>query len=235
VVEMIAGKTYYLQFRDYPEWQEYQAFPKMSVAPELRATLHSSYTSLSTYDPIDFTLIVRGDYPTARAVHAWDFGDGTTSPATEATSKQHRYTKDGTYTVTIRSRTPDGRTTTTGTTVVISTHNLEVTKLVVPATARAGETHAINAAVKSHHGAEQAVIMLHRVYPNGSESPSGQQWITLPAQPAYSTFVQFHYTFTEEDVRLGTVRFTVRAQLAPHELADARPLNNWKTAPVTVS
>ncbi|MFS8099516.1 PKD domain-containing protein [Lentzea alba] len=233
VVQMIAGKTYYLQFRDYPEWPDYRAEPMMSVAPELQTSL-PEYGSQSTYDPVHFDLLVRNDYPSARAVHEWDFGDGTTLPPTELRVQSHRYTKDGTYTVTIRSRTPEGRTATTSTTIEVSTHNVEVTKLVVPATARAGETHPINAAVKSHHGAERVVILLHRVYPGGSEAPAGERWIELPAQPAMSTFIQFHYRFTEEDVRLGTLGFTVRAQLTPF-LPDARPLNNWKTAATTVS
>ena len=231
VVELTAGKTYYLQYTDSPSYYGVQAVPKLSEAPELRATVIGALGSRSTYDPVPLELSVALDYESP-VTSDWDFGDGTSVLATQQRTQPHRYTKDGTYTVTVRSKAADGRSVTATATVVVNTHNVEVTKLVVPTTAQAGETKPVNVAVKSHHGAERTLIQLYRVNPNGTWSSISERWIDLPAQPAMPTFVQFHYTYTQEDVTRGSTNFLVIAQLQSG-LTDARSDNNSKTAKTT--
>ncbi|MFS8099515.1 PKD domain-containing protein [Lentzea alba] len=232
VVELTAGRTYYLQFADNP-FYDAQAVPKMTEAPQLRVGIGGSYGTRTTYDPIPFALGVSDDYESPVTTD-WDFGDGTKVLATQVKEQPHRYTKDGRYTVTVHSKSADGRSASASVEVVVDTHNVEVTKLVVPATAQAGETKPVNLAVKSHHGAERTLIQLYEVNPNGTWSAIGERWVDLPAQPAMSTFIQFHYTFTQEDVAQGTTKFLAIAQLQ-NGLTDARPDNNRKSAQTTIS
>jgi hypothetical protein len=233
VVELTAGRTYYLQYTDNPFYGDVQAVPKLTEAPELRASVTGALGSRSTYDPVPLELSVAQDYESP-VTSDWDFGDGTSVLATQQRNQPHRYAKDGTYTVTVRSKAADGRSVTATATVVVNTHNVEVTKLVVPATALAGESKPINLAVKSHHGAERTLIQLYRVNPNGTWSSISERWVDLPAQPAMSTFVQFHHTFTQEDLARGSTNFLAIAQLQSG-LTDARPDNNRKTAQTTVT
>lgn len=233
VVEMTAGKTYYLQYRDNPYRSEIRAAVKLSEAPELGASVYGFGGNFSTYDPVYFEMSVWNDYGTP-VTHEWDFGDGTTVPATQMRSQPHRYTADGRYTVTVRSKSADGRTTTSSRPVVIDTHNVDVTKFVVPATAQVGETKPLSVAVRSHDQDERVTLMLYKVYPNGSWSPAGERIVDLPARSKVSTLVQFQYTFTEEDASLGTRKFVVIAQL-PADRYDVRQDNNRKYAETLVS
>ena len=59
-----------------------------------------------------------GPAPGVTGVYAWDFGDGGTATSTPAT---HRYTRGGTYTVTLRVTTDAGLTATSSRTVTVST------------------------------------------------------------------------------------------------------------------
>lgn len=232
VVELTAGRTYYLQYTDNPFYWGVQAVPKLLEAPELRATILGALGDRTTYDPVPLSVSVSYDYETP-VTSDWDFGDGTSVLATRQREQPHHYTADGTYTVTVRSKSADGRSVTATATVVVSTHNVEITKLVVPATAQVGETKPVSLAVKSHHGAERPMITLYKVHPNGAWSLVGERRVDLRAQPTQPTFVQFHYTFAQDDLNQGTTKFLVLAELPG--LTDARPDNNRKTALTVVT
>jgi hypothetical protein len=234
VVEMVAGRTYYLQFRYSSYYQDIQAVPRLSVAPELRSYIYpGSLGDKSTYDPIPFTVSFALDY-NAPVTSEWDFGDGTTVPPTTVKEQPHRYTADGRYTVTVRSRSADGRTSTATFEQVISTQNVEVTKFDVPASARAGETKPIYVNVRNHHKQVTVRVSVYKVAANGARTLVGERDAFVPGHPLSTISVPFNYTFTQEDANRGKTPFFTTV-LLPSGLTDARPLDNDKTAETSVS
>ena len=153
----------------------------------------------------------------------WDFGDGAKAPATQD-SVQHQYKTDGTYVVTMRATTPDGRTGTSTREVKVETHDVGITKFSVPTSARAGQSKPITVSVGNTRYLEKATVTLYRS-DGDSWDQVGQAKLDVPAHPWRTVQVPFSYSFTPEDAAVGKVSFRAVVSLE-YPVRDARPADN---------
>lgn len=230
-VGLVAGKTYYVQV----EGRDYYALPStvsLEEAPPLTTDVVTYATGeRSIFEDIPFSVYHYGNL-NEQVSTAWDFGDGTTTPPSTATTSAHRYAKDGSYTVTVRATSTDGRTATDSVAVVVKTHDLGITKFSVPSSARAGQQKEITVKVGNTRYLEKnASVALYKAV--------GYDWVLIgwlkrdvPAHPTDTVTFKFTYTFTDEDAALG--KATLRAQASvPSPAWDALPIDNDVTAVAT--
>ncbi|RJQ66491.1 hypothetical protein D5S17_35175 [Pseudonocardiaceae bacterium YIM PH 21723] len=158
------------------------------------------------------------------------FGDGSSAPVTDKESK-HRYAKDGEYQVTVTGSTADGRSGTGSRKLTVTTHEVAVTGLMVPASARAGQTKRITVAAKAGRYAESVKVQLLRKGTNGY----WQEFASLTQSIGADRTVEFPfaYTYTAEDAATGKVEFKAVATLPDWYYGDARPEDNERTATTT--
>jgi PKD repeat protein len=154
----------------------------------------------------------------------WDFGDGSTS--TEWWTS-HRYASDGVYTVNLTVTTYDGRTDTTSREVQVRTHDVAITKFLVPNAAKAGQTRPIVVGLSNALYPEEVEVRLYRSVPGGYDA---YEWVGTLVQSVpvrrvnRTTDFRFSYTFTDDDAYLGKVTFKAEAQL--RDAHDALPADN---------
>ena len=161
------------------------------------------------------------------AVHAWDFGDGTTSIQQKPT---HRYARDGAYTVTLHVTARDGRVGIASLPVTVSTHDILLARITAPWRARAGEAARVVVVVGSRHRAEIAQIELFRQRGVREWRSAGTQTRQIP--PERSVEVSFTVSFDDEDAEVGHVTFGARATLVGAK--DASPHDNALTSSPTI-
>lgn len=209
-IELTAGGTYYFQWVGggssyYPDTL------RLTETEPLQTSVYTGWREeRSIYETIDFSLDHYNDYNDA-VTNEWDFGDGTTLPPSTEDRPSHRYTADGVYTVTVRSTTPDGRKATRTTTVTVKTHDVGITKFVVPSAARAGDRKEITVQVANTHYVEKVKTTLYRNNGNGWEEV-GTLTIDVPAHPTRKVNFPFSYTFTPQDAVVGKVSFRAVAE-----------------------
>ena len=118
----------------------------ISEAPSISTAAMYQPFDPSSFDTVQFSAHVfdPAAFPT-ESVH-WNFGDGGTA---EEHGASHRYLADGDYVVVMTARTSDGRTGTSTVTVSVRTHDVGITKLVVPQSAQVGKTKTITVEAKS--------------------------------------------------------------------------------------
>jgi PKD domain len=151
----------------------------------------------------------------------WDFGDGATSTDW---SPIHRYAADGDYTVQLTATTNDWRTANASRQVQVRTHDVTITRFIVPQSARAGQTRQLTVELNNKRYAETVEVQLYK------STQSGYVWVGslvqyVPVRPANrTTSFAFSYTFTNEDAALGKVNFRAVANLV--EARDALPTDN---------
>jgi hypothetical protein len=166
----------------------------------------------SIYDFITFGLYGYAPYDW---VCEWRFGDGTTDNNCFVDHSK-RYQADGDYFVSVDVRIPgEAEVYTTSRVLSIRTHDVAITRLAVPQSARAGQTRQLEVGVRNNLYPERVRVELYKSTPTGYESqPFGtlEQYVPPRAQNRTTTFT-FNYTFTAEDARSGKISFKAVATL----------------------
>ncbi|MFD4639340.1 PKD domain-containing protein [Lentzea sp. NPDC058436] len=226
-VAVTAGKTYYFQWSG-GGYYSYPSTLELTEAEPLRTSVYTGYDhDRSLFETIGFSLDHTNDYNDPVTTE-WDFGDGTTAPASTEDHQSHRYAADGVYTVTVRSKTGDGRTATDTTTVTVKTHDVGISKFSAPASARAGDQKPITVQVSNTRYLEKVKTTVYRDNGNGNGwQEVGTLTIDVPAHPTRKVKFPFAYTFTPQDAVTGKVSF--RAVVEPqleYPVRDAIPSDN---------
>ena len=186
-------------------------------------------------DPSVFTDIpfYDGTIDPGGAAHTsmWDFGDGTTS---DQSTPVHRYGTDGDYVVTLSVVTTDGRTGSGTKTVSVRTHDVAITKLMAPTSARAGQTKTITVGVANKRYPETGTVQLLAIRPGGFWEVVGERaGVALPVRTGgQTTDVSFKYKFTPADATAGKVTFRA-VVLMDGPAYDVAPGDNDLSAPPT--
>ncbi|WP_434448972.1 PKD domain-containing protein [Lentzea sp. E54] len=221
-VGVTEGRTYYMQVTGLNDRYPSPATLRLSEAAPLQTELYGSSEERPLYETIGFSVRHNNSYE-APVTTSWDFGDGTTAPPSTETSQQHKYAKDGEYTVTVNSTSSDGRTSSDTTVVKIKTHDVGITRFAVPSSARAGQQKTITVQVANTRYLEKPTVTLYRSDGDSWEQV-GQLSIEVPAHPTRKVNFPFAYTFTPEDAAIGKVTF--RAVVLPWPTQDAREQDN---------
>jgi PKD repeat protein len=158
---------------------------------------------------------------------AWTFGDGATG---EFDPVQHQYAADGDYLVGMSITTTDGRTASTQQTISVRTHDVRLTNIGVPHTARPGQTRSIVVSVVDLRYPETVVVRLHRVDEAGP-AVIGVKELAMRVGTKAST-VLLPYTFTAADAAVGQVSFLATVEILGH--TDAVPADNSRSAVTSV-
>jgi hypothetical protein len=174
----------------------------------------------SIFDWISFGLY---DYPPAEWKCVWSFGDGSTYNECWVNASK-RYTADGYYTVNVLVTNELDETVSVTRVVSVSTHDVAITKITVPQTARVGQTRQITVSVRNSRYPESVMVDLWKSIA-GDYAGVGSSTQLVPVRSANrTTAFTFNYTFTAEDARLGKVTFKAIATLL--EVRDALPADN---------
>ncbi len=191
----------------------------LSEAPSISTAAMYSPFDPNSYDTIQFSAQVFD--PAAFPIESvrWDFGDGGTA---EGSGASHRYLADGDYVVRMTARMVDGRTGTSSTTITVRTHDVSITKLVVPQTAQAGKSKTITVELRTAHYAENITLQLWRSVPGGYEQVATST--QLIAAGKKGTSVVLSYTFRADDKAVGKVTFKATATI--NGARDALPADN---------
>jgi hypothetical protein len=156
------------------------------------------------------------------------FGDGTSAPIDSEGNAWHRYTADGQYTVETSVTTKDGRTGTGSQIVNVVTHDVTLSKFVVPAKARAGQTKSIKVSVTNTRYDEEVTVYFRRL------SEAGNYWdvgtLTQRVPVGATVKFPFSYTYTAADAAAGKVGFQISASIGPGFAHDDNPADNVLTA-----
>jgi hypothetical protein len=155
------------------------------------------------------------------ASYAWELSDGTTS---DSSSFEHQFAADGDYTANLTVTSVDGLTGSASQVIQVRTHDVAITKVTAPQSARSGQTKAITVAIRNTRYPETVTVDLYK------STPGGDVWIDsltleVPARLGNKTkLFTFHYTFTVQDAQVGKVSF--RAVATINEARDAFPQDN---------
>ena len=184
-------------------------FTGSPIDPSIFDTIQ--FDSSSSYDPVNEGL----------TSFAWDFGDGTSSTEWNPT---HKYAKDGDYTVQLTVTTNDGRTAKTSQVITVRTHDIAVYRLVTQANASSGQKVLITVHLLNQRYPEKVHVILYKSTPT-EFIPIGEADLFVKVKPALQpTLLNFYYTFTKEDARMGKVTFKVEVILP--ETRDALLMDN---------
>jgi hypothetical protein len=222
VFKLEAGTKYHLQLQNTPSSRD--SALELSVAPALEAEVSTSSGERSIFRDVEFSLYHRNGFDAAITTE-WDFGDGTTAAPSTDRTKAHRYTKDGEYTVTVRSTSEDGRTATDTLAVTVKTHDVGIAKFTVPASARAGQQKQISVQVSNTRYLEKDTVVTLYKYGEWGWQEVGVLKLDVPAHPTRKVTFPFAYTFTNEDAALGKMTFRATVSL-PYPAYDSLPLDN---------
>ncbi|MGE5225121.1 MAG: PKD domain-containing protein [Omnitrophica WOR_2 bacterium] len=174
----------------------------------------------SKYDTIQFQNY-SGDPAGMLVAAAWDFGDGATSTDWNPV---HRYTADGDYTVQLTVTTEDGRSATNSRVIQVRTHDVAITRFVVPQSATVRQTRQITVYINNKVYNETVEVQLLKSTPYGYVQV-GILTLYVPYRPTNRAVpFAFSYTFTPEDAAMGKVTFKAVANLVGAR--DALPADN---------
>jgi PKD repeat protein len=214
-----------------PELRLFQSSPP-TVSPV--ADFYWYPSDPSTYDSVQFCDNSYDPAYMGFSDFSWDFGDGTTMTGFCA---WHKFAADGTYTVGHKVQTTDGRTDDVSKQVIVSTHDVAITKFTVPTSASAGQTRQIVVGVRNYIQTEEVQVELYKSDPHAYQ---GYAWVGTVRQqvPVHSgnrtTDFPFGYTFTSDDAKIGKVTFKAVATI--QNARDALPADNAAISlPVKVS
>lgn len=153
---------------------------------------------------------------------AWSFGDGATANGCCPT---HRYTADADYTVGLTVTTIDGRSASDSQVIHVKTHDIAITRLVVPQSARVGQTRQIVVGLLNHMYPETVQVQLSKSVAGGGSVTVGTATQAVPVRGGNrTTDFNFAYTFTSDDAALGRVTFQAVATIV--NARDALPADN---------
>lgn len=196
-----AGKTYYLQLGH--GYGSGSAHLSLNTAPPAIASFYHYPSDPSIFDTVSFY-----DYSwdlAGIASWGWTFGDGATATGWQAS---HRYAADADYPAKLAITTTDGRSASTTREVNVKTHDVAITKLTVPESARVGKSRQLTVEVANKRYAETVQVALMRSVPGGGFEQVGQVTQGVPARAGKrTTTFSISYTFAPEDATLGKVTF----------------------------
>ena len=182
----------------------------------------------SAYDEVQFNGIAWDPIGGPIESYQWDFGDGATSTDPYPV---HRYAADGSYTVTLTVRTPDGREAATSVTLPVATHDAAIIRLTTARSASVGQTKPITADITSRRYAETVTVQLYKGTPQGFQLVAEKR---VAVKQGKTVRVSFSYRFTAADASIGQVTFKVVAGLDGYR--DALPADNEAlTSPTKVA
>ncbi|MEV6713805.1 PKD domain-containing protein [Lentzea sp. NPDC051208] len=228
-----AGESYLIRAAHNVE-QAGQFELNLVNAPAIKPSAYATPDRPSTFDDVQFSPYA-GD-PLSRELVGGEiqFGDGATSPFTGTQAVGHRYAKDGKYTVRVTGTTKDGRTGTTEQVLEVTTHDVKLTWLSLPATARAGDTKRIKVSVTNTRYDEDVRVSLKRKTTSGYYEEIGYLTQRVAASPTGKVEFPFAYTYTAADAAAGQVEFKLVAELNRWEYDDAQPADNELVAVTAV-
>jgi hypothetical protein len=223
-----AGKTYYLQLGH--GYGSRSVHLSLDTAPPASASFYHYPSDPSIFDTVSFY-----DYswdPAGIASSAWAFGDGATATGGSAS---HRYAADGDYPATLGITTTDGRSASATSQVHVKTHDVAMTKLTVPQSARVGQSRQLTVGLTNTRYADIVQVALMRSVAGGGFEQVGQVTQNVPTRTGgRTTTFSISYTFTPEDATLGKVTFQAIATILGAR--DAHAADNTVTAlPTKVS
>jgi hypothetical protein len=217
-----AGTTYYFQVSNFYSWDSGGSMQfHLDVTPPPQASFYTNPWDPSKYDTVQFYDSSYDPGNLGFQTYTWNFGDGSTATGYSA---PHKYAADGDYQVVHTVTTTDGRTASVTQTVQVRTHDVAITKITTPASANVGQAKTITVTMRNIAYPETVQIDLYKSTPNGFV------WVATitKAVPALSgnrtTAVNFSYTFTSDDAKLGKVTFKAVATLVGAR--DAYPSDN---------
>jgi PKD repeat protein len=225
-----AGTTYYFQLGSFYGTGGPDFHINLSVAPPPQPSFYFNPGDPSVFDSVQFFDNSSDPGQAAFASETWDFGDGANT-ANPGCCPNHHYAVDGDYTVKLDVTTTDGRTASTSQVVHVRTHDVAITNLVVPRSARVGRTQKLTVGVSNQRYPENVQVDLYRSTPAGLVR-FGSLTQTVPVRPRRRTtdFV-FSYTFTSDDAAVGKVTFKAVATIV--DARDALQSDNESVAPPT--
>lgn len=223
-----AGTTVYIQVLNANELSTLT----LDVAPQPTADFYYNPGDPSTFDTVEFYDNSWDPIGFGIVSQSWDFGDGATATGYAAA---HKYAAVGDYTVQLAITTSDGRTASTSKVVHVANHDVSIARFSVPKTGRVNQKGRIAVSVTSKLAAEMVRIDLYKSLPGGDDQFEliGMQQLLVPARLSNrAVIVNFSYTFTSDDARVGKVTF--KAVAAVVDGHDALPGDNEMRATTTV-
>ena len=166
---------------------------------------------------------------------SWNFGDGRTATGRAPT---HRFAADGDYTVTLTVWTPDGRRSSTSSSLDVRTRDVSISFLDVPAVCRLGETIEVVVGVVSAGDDETVEVRLLRRAPGSPGSFEQVGRVTAVAKPvtaAEPTRATLAVAFGAGGNGDGTGVAELKATVAILGARDARPADNVALASIRVT
>jgi PKD domain len=204
------GTTYYLQVGGLFSQRGTVTF-NLDVAPNPAVGFFYFPSDPSTFDAIQFYDTSYDPAGVGISSEAWSFGDGATASGCCPT---HRYSADGTYTARLTVSTPDGRTASISHDVLVKTHDVTVSKVLVPQTARVGQTRSITVGLTNSRYPETVQVQLLKSVAGGGWQQVGVLTQYVPVRGGNrTTDFGFNYTFAPEDAQLGRVNFQAVATI----------------------
>jgi hypothetical protein len=204
----------------------------LEVAPPPVAGMYFYPSDPSSYDNVQFC---DGSYDPGEMDFQsfdWDFGDGVAITTTDW-CVHHRYAADGDFTVQHTGTTVDGRTASASQTVQVRKHDVSISRVLAPRSAKVGQTRPVTVSLQNTRYQETVRIELYRSVPEGFE------WIAtstqfVPIRPGKrTTQFTFNYTFRPQDAQIGKVTFKAIAMI--EDGRDALPADNEAiSAPPTI-
>ncbi|MFD4675168.1 PKD domain-containing protein [Lentzea sp. NPDC058450] len=227
VVELTAGRTYHFQLAG-----QGHSLARIGLfdAPELGTFLgYAPYGDQSIHDKATtFTVSHSNDYGSSITTE-WDFGDGTTLPATGVKEQQHHYAADGTYAVTVRSKSADGRVASATQNVVVKTRDVGITSFKTPALTMPGRPVTVTVGLANHRYAASPRVEFYR-----SDQAFGWRFIgekTVQMAADSTTDVSASHRITTEDAAVGKISFRAVVYLSDR---DSRQDNEVISIPTTI-
>jgi len=165
----------------------------------------------STFDTVQFYDQSYDPAGVGIASEAWSFGDGATATGC---CPRHRYAADGTYTLRLTVTMTDGRTASTSRDLLVRTHDVAVSRMAVPETARVGQRAAITIGLANGRYPETVRVQLLKSLPEGGWRQVGVLTRDVPVRlGGRTTDFEFDYTFAPEDAELREVSFRAVATI----------------------
>jgi hypothetical protein len=231
-----AGTTYYLQNVDTSDGSFGSITIGFDHTPQPTANFWYSPSDPSTADVVQFYGLSSDPGQAGFTKETYNFGDGTTAAGCctgqyGATDATHQYASDGDYTVTDTVTTTDGRVASTQQVIHVRTHDVSISQLTVPLSAKAGQTKPISATVRDSRYPETVRVDLYESV-GSSFQQVGSETQSVPAQGAkHPTTFAINYTFSTADAQAGKVVFEAVATIVGYR--DAFPADNTTYSPAT--
>ena len=210
--------------------------PRLMSHPPMRPPVAGFGCNLG--DPSTFDTIRFYDYsydPGQQGIghRHWDFGDGGSAAGR---APEHRFAADGEYTVMLTASTPDGRSTSSSSSLRVRTHDVSISRFEAPSVCRAGEALDVVVGVASTRYDETVEVQLLRSKPGELVSFEQVDRVTAvvsAAGTACPTCVKLRVTFSDDDAAVGTAN--LKAVVSILGARDASPDDNTALASIRIA